>query len=448
MKLAAIDLDGTLLDRNGKIPEENIQALRKFDENGGIVTVATGRNSISAKDIFSELGIGGYLISSNGSLIAEMKDGKMAKVLRRSKIDSDTLRKAFFYAQEAKISIIASRETQDDQLTFDESNLVKDDPYYEHFNLQNHSFDQILNMLEDPSLSYLKLALTDKSEEKLQKLQRDLQADGIQSVFSDPHFLEITPTGITKAHSLVFLADYLGIESSDIMAFGDQENDIAMLNYRLVSIAMGNGIESSDIMAFGDQENDIAMLNYSGLSIAMGNAQRQVKEIAGKKMLVIIDMQNHILDPNSEFYIPESDQLAERIAQRLAKARQNNEYILFTRDIPVELKDKEEEREDLQLIPLLSPQENERVIKKYYFTIPPETLAEIQETLFESKEEQKEIEVVGIETNLCVLSNLIGLQSAFPEADFFVDPMLVSSRKHGESALELLKDFNVSIVES
>lgn len=169
--------------------------------------------------------------------------------------------------------------------------------------------------------------------------------------------------------------------------------------------------------------------------------------VGGKKMLVIIDMQNHILDPNSEFYIPESDQLAERIAKRLAKARKNKEYILFTRDIPVELKDKEEEREDLQLIPLLSPQGNERVIKKYYFTIPPETLAEIKETLFESKEEQKEIEVVGIETNLCVLSNLIGLQSAFPEADFFVDPTLVSSRKHGESALELLKDFNVSIIE-
>ena len=67
--------------------------------------------------------------------------------------------------------------------------------------------------------------------------------------------------------------------------------------------------------------------------------------------------------------------------------------------------------------------------------------------MFESKEEQKEIEVVGIETNLCVLSNLIGLQSAFPEADFFVDPTLVSSIKQGESALELLKDFNVSIIE-
>ena len=39
------------------------------------------------------------------------------------------------------------------------------------------------------------------------------------------------------------------------------------------------------------------------------------------------------------------------------------------------------------------------------------------------------------------------LKIQFPEADFFVDPTLVSSRKHGESALELLKDFNVSIIE-
>ncbi len=110
MKLAAIDLDGTLLDRNGKIPEENIQALRKFDENGGIVTVATGRNSISAKDIFSELGIGGYLISSNGSLIAEMKDGKMAKVLRRSKIDIDTLKKPSSMLKKQKSQLLPAEK--------------------------------------------------------------------------------------------------------------------------------------------------------------------------------------------------------------------------------------------------------------------------------------------------------------------------------------------------
>ena len=94
-----------------------------------------------------------------------------------------------------------------------ESNLVKDDPYYEHFNLQNHSFDQILGMLEDPSLSYLKLALTDKSEEKTTEVTKRSASRRHQFSILSMHFLEITPTGITKAHSLVFWRITLGIES-------------------------------------------------------------------------------------------------------------------------------------------------------------------------------------------------------------------------------------------
>lgn len=55
-------------------------------------------------------------------------------------------------------------------------------------------------------------------------------------------------------------------------------------------------------------------------------------------MLVIIDMQNQVLDPTSDFYVPSSEELVDRIAQRLAKARENNELVLFTRDIPIEKK--------------------------------------------------------------------------------------------------------------
>ncbi|MGM9904006.1 HAD superfamily hydrolase [Enterococcus sp. 10A9_DIV0425] len=249
MKLAAIDLDGTLLDSQGLVPKANIEALQTFYSNGGIVTIATGRNSISAKDIFEQLSIGGYLISSNGSFIAKMQSGEIVDVLRRSKIELPTLKRAFFLAKEAKISIIASRETQDDQLTFDEDNLVKDDPYYAHFNLQNHSFEEITEQLNDPSLSYLKLALTDKNEEKLHHIQQELKKDGIDSVFSDPHFLEITPKNITKAHSLLFLTEHLGITADDVMAFGDQENDIAMLNCSGLSVAMGNAQERVKTLA-------------------------------------------------------------------------------------------------------------------------------------------------------------------------------------------------------
>ncbi|MGX7130886.1 isochorismatase family cysteine hydrolase [Enterococcus songbeiensis] len=163
-------------------------------------------------------------------------------------------------------------------------------------------------------------------------------------------------------------------------------------------------------------------------------------------MLVIIDMQNHILDPESEFYLPDSEELVKRIQHRLEIARENQEYILYTRDIPIEYKDTaNEEQKSLQLIPELTPKNGERIVKKYYFSIPPETLVEIKKALFDSKQEQKNIEITGVETNLCVLSNAIEIQSAFPEADFLIDPALVSSRKHGAKALELLKAFNMQV---
>ncbi len=163
-------------------------------------------------------------------------------------------------------------------------------------------------------------------------------------------------------------------------------------------------------------------------------------------MLVIIDMQNQVLDPTSDFYVPGSKALVDRIAQRLSKARATHELVLFTRDIPIEKKGKEEEIPALQLIPKLAPLPNEVVLKKYYFTLPPEKLLEIKDHLSDQKNEQKSIEVVGIETNLCVLSNTIALQSTFPEADFFLDPTLLSENEHGKIAIELLKDFNVTIL--
>lgn len=157
-------------------------------------------------------------------------------------------------------------------------------------------------------------------------------------------------------------------------------------------------------------------------------------------------MQNHILDPESEFYLPDSEELVKRIQHRLEIARENQEYILYTRDIPIEYKDTaNEEQKSLQLIPELTPKNGERIVKKYYFSIPPETLVEIKKALFDSKQEQKNIEITGVETNLCVLSNAIEIQSAFPEADFLIDPSLVSSRKHGAKALELLKAFNMQV---
>ena len=109
-------------------------------------------------------------------------------------------------------------------------------------------------------------------------------------------------------------------------------------------------------------------------------------------MLVVIDMQNQIRDENSQSFISDSPALITRIAKRLQQARAEGEYILFTRDIPIDCKDTpDEEQEALQIVPELQPLPNEKVIKKYYFSIPPEVLLEIKEQLFNEKNEQKHI---------------------------------------------------------
>lgn len=164
-------------------------------------------------------------------------------------------------------------------------------------------------------------------------------------------------------------------------------------------------------------------------------------------MLVIVDMQNQILDEENEAYVPDGAALVKRIAKRLEQARADGEYILHTRDIPIEVKGTPDEEADaLQLIPELKPLENEKVVKKYYYSIPPEVLIDIKKNLFETEEEKK-IEITGVETNICVLSNTIEIQSAFPDADFTINKTLVAGKNHESQGLDILRDFNVEIID-
>lgn len=164
-------------------------------------------------------------------------------------------------------------------------------------------------------------------------------------------------------------------------------------------------------------------------------------------MLAVIDMQNQILDPNSEFYIPGSDLLVHRIAQRIEQARSAGEYILYTRDIPIEYKNTEmEEQFSLDLIAEIKPRVTDHVFKKYYFGLSPEVLLEIQNDLKSKKKERENIEVVGVETSVCVLANTLKLQSSFPEANITIQATLTAGRERTEEALEILKGFNIEIL--
>lgn len=160
-------------------------------------------------------------------------------------------------------------------------------------------------------------------------------------------------------------------------------------------------------------------------------------------MLVIVDMQNRILDSSDENYISGAKSLLPRLKRRLLQARKSEEVVLFTRDIPIEYKNQAEEITKLQIIRDLAPLASEFVFKKNYFTLAPETLLEIGKVV-EKQKYPKEIEVAGAELGICVLANILALQSVFPAADFYVNPQLVTGNKWNEETLKILQEFNVN----
>lgn len=238
MKLAAIDLDGTLLNSKGHVTQENVHALRTYRNKGGIVAIATGRSIISLKDTLMSLEIMDYALTSNGALIGKIGPFSQVKKISLQMIEPSIVNKVLEFAKKMQVTIIASRETHDVTFSFSNQYLELDTPYGQQFYLSDKKYTSI------DTESYLKLALTDHNHEKLNILQKLLTEVNISSVFSDKYFLEVTSKKVSKAESLKFLSHYLEINRSDIMAFGDQQNDLEMLRYSGVAIAMDNAVPS------------------------------------------------------------------------------------------------------------------------------------------------------------------------------------------------------------
>lgn len=242
MKLAAIDLDGTLLNAQGEIPEENLEALRKFDAQGGIVVLATGRSIHSATEAFAKLAINGYTLASNGAYAARIEQGEIAEVLNGFTIPSAVVETTFALAKEKQVTVVASRAEQDDRIVFDPASAEVNSPYYAQFKLADTSPKELIGHLKNMDIRYFKLAFNSPDTTKLAALRSAFNVKKITSTYSAKYWLEVMADDVNKGTALNFLLDYLKISQSESIAFGDQENDLEMLQFAGTSVAMENAI--------------------------------------------------------------------------------------------------------------------------------------------------------------------------------------------------------------
>ncbi len=234
IKLVVTDIDGTIYSPESGIKDSVKECIKQLTNQGIIVAIATGRTYGSAKNVADRIGIKCPLICYQGGLVNSY-DGE---ILDAKYLDEKTARKIIKDFRKRNIHL--NVYVEDKLYVEDDNKYIKDyigDKGIDYFKVE--SFDELdftkLNKL-------LAIKYDTNFIDNLIKELREKYPD-IYVVKSYDYFCEIANKEATKGHAIKFLAEKYGITTDEVMAIGDQNNDIEMIETAGIGVAMGNGTE-------------------------------------------------------------------------------------------------------------------------------------------------------------------------------------------------------------
>ena len=270
-KLIVSDMDGTLLGDNHKITEENKKALIKALEKGIKIVPASGRMYDSAREHFDFLNLNIPLIACNGAIIKETKTGKL---IYKNSVPTDICLKVIDIFEKHNIYYqLYSENTIMCKVINSEHRKKTEERLKNFFNKDiNVYFDEDLR---DEVLKHkvLKLiAIDDNDMKKLKKVEEDLsKIDDIEVTSSWYNNIEIMHKGVNKGEALKFLIKHLDIDREEVIAFGDNYNDLAMLEFAGMGVVMENASDSvkekGNYVTSKNTESGVAKAIYDILKI-------------------------------------------------------------------------------------------------------------------------------------------------------------------------------------
>lgn len=236
-KLLAIDMDDTLLNDDMEISTENHDALRYAQESGVKIVLCTGRTLESIRkyiDFIDGYLYDDYVIVFNGSIITTAS----GDMIFRKAVEKDILHELIDISRSENIDI----QLYDDQYIYSEkyTELIKG---YEKLSGVKV---QILDDLKTKEMS-LKVLYNSYDISKLERVKELIKLkfdDRVFVFYSKSNYLEVLSNEGNKGIALKYLAEYLKINQNEVIAIGDSENDIYMIQYAGLGVCMKNGRES------------------------------------------------------------------------------------------------------------------------------------------------------------------------------------------------------------
>lgn len=240
IKLIAIDMDGTLLNPQHLITPGVKAALDHARQKGVSIVLATGRPFVGVQRYLMELDLQAdqYCISNNGALVHRAEDGECVAEVTLTFDD-------YLYVEQL------ARELGVHFQAFDKSHLYTPNKDISEYTIHEASLTGIpvrYRSVEemDRNMRFPKLMMIDKPgllDSAIERLPAHAK-ETYTLLKSAPYYLEILDRRVNKGQGVKMLAEKLGLKQEEVMAIGDQENDLAMIEYAGTGVAMGNAIES------------------------------------------------------------------------------------------------------------------------------------------------------------------------------------------------------------
>lgn len=261
IRLLGLDLDGTLLDSKGQLPERNRQAIADARALGVSVALVTGRRFRDARPLALELGLDVPVIAHNGALT------KHARTL-------ETVAALLLPLEAARTLVLMGRERGIDP-------MVSDD----HEGMGLLVYDRISenNRALANYITWSRRIVGDEAD----------SSTAVRQVPSLAEYLDHPPVHISFSGSCQAMDDFsrtlkaeLG-ESVQIMSTIYPQQDFTLLDLinsaaskgaGLAAVAGELGLAPEEVMAIGDNHNDLEMLHYAGVGVLMGNAAHALRE--------------------------------------------------------------------------------------------------------------------------------------------------------------------------
>jgi Cof subfamily protein (haloacid dehalogenase superfamily) len=244
IRLIAIDLDGTLLDSNVQISQANLQALRRAHEAGIEIMLSTGRRHRFALPIAESLGFDLWLMSSNGAVTRSTR----GELFHQDLLPKETAIKLCRHMEQYRNNTVLTFDREGMGAIICENRerlygviqrwMEKNAPYIEFVS------PIVEALTEDPIQ-----AMFCGPVELMQQAQQDLLSCDFTADFTvlrtqydlrNLCIVDILNAGCSKGHALERWANYRGIDRSEVMAIGDNYNDIEMLTFCGHPVIMGN----------------------------------------------------------------------------------------------------------------------------------------------------------------------------------------------------------------